>query len=322
MRSLTTAASFFCAARFHGEFDAIGPSYQFHARPTCTGTLFPTRESSRRECTVYCPRCGLGSGSSHPRVLAFYFYFCAVFGLLLAAVSVFSLSVAVKATREPAGAGVAACSELSERRDLLHAEIARLHAETALVEAELVQLCTERSDRTDVGVPPLLAVPRSQSPGGTADPATGMQQIAPQIAQRVPARRRGKDEMVYATHCWAPNSTFTDPSCNCLGEPAHSKLGSRRTIKILVPSWHGRCTSCRLMLQACFARAPVGAFTAACIHYRIHPLCAGRARLWTPFCSRSLLRSASDILSCCFRTASSPTSGPISASRGDVAQSC
>jgi hypothetical protein len=121
-----------------------------------------------------------------------------------------------------------------------------------LVEAELVQLCTERSDRTDVGVPPLSAVPRSQSPGGTADPATDMQQIAPQIAQRVPARRRGKDEMVYAAHCWAPNSTFTDPSCNCLGEPAHPKLGSRRTIKIIVPSWYGRYSSCRLMLQACF----------------------------------------------------------------------
>jgi hypothetical protein len=249
------------------------------ARPALS-TLFPTRERSRRApCIVLGAASALGR-ATHATRLALR----AVFGLLLAAVSIFSLSVAVKATQEPAGAGVAACSELSARRGRLHAEIARLHAETALVEAELVLLCTERSDQTDVDVPPLLALP-SQSSGGTADQATGMQQIAPQIAPRAAsARRRGKDEITYAVHCWAPNSTFTDPSCNCLGEPAHSKLGSRRTIKILVPSWHGRCSSCRLMLQACFARAPVGAFTAACIHYRIHPLCAGRARLWTPFC--------------------------------------
>jgi hypothetical protein len=87
-------------------------------------------------------------------------------------------------------------------------------------------------------VPPLLAKP-SQSPGGTADQATGMQQIAPQIAQRTPARRSGKDEIAYAAHCWAPNSTFTDPSCNCLGEAAHPKLGSRPTIRIIIGSWYG-----------------------------------------------------------------------------------
>ncbi len=41
----------------------------------------------------------------------------------------------------------------------------------------------------------------------------------------------------------------------------------------------------------------------AYVHYGMHPLCAGRVWLWTPFCSRSSLRSASDILSSCFRTA-------------------
>jgi hypothetical protein len=159
-------------------------------------------------------------------------------GVVLVAVSVFSLSVAAKANPEPADAGVAACPELSERRDRLHAEIARLHAETALVEAELFLRCTERSNQTDVGLPPLLALP-SHSSGGTADQATGMQQIAPQTAQlAAPARRRGKDEMAYAVHCWSPNSTFTDPSCNCLGEAAHPKLGSRPTIRIIVGSWY------------------------------------------------------------------------------------
>jgi uncharacterized small protein (DUF1192 family) len=162
-----------------------------------------------------------------------------VFGVLLVAVSVFSVSVAAKATREPAGAGVAACSELSERRDRLHAEIARLHAETAVVEAELASLCTERTNPSDVSVPPLLALP-SQSPGGTADQATGMQQIALEtVPQTAPARRRGKDEITYDVHCWAPNSTFTDPSCNCLGEAAHPKLGSRPTIRIIIGSWYG-----------------------------------------------------------------------------------
>ena len=166
-----------------------------------------------------------------------------MFRVVLVAVSVFSLSVAVKADPESAGAGVAACSELSERRDRLHAEIARLHAETTLVEAELVVLCTERRNQSDVGLPPLLAEP-SHSPGGTADETTGMQQIAPQAAQHAaPARGRGKDEIAYAAHCWAPNSTFTDPSCNCLGEAAHPKLGSRRTIKIILPSWYRLCSS-------------------------------------------------------------------------------
>jgi hypothetical protein len=114
-----------------------------------------------------------------------------------------------------------------------------LHAETALVEAELGLLCTERSNQTDVGAPPLLAK-QSQSPGGTTDLATGMQRIKPQIARRAaPARRSGKDKIAYAVHCWAPNSTFTDPLCNCLGEAAHPNFGSRPTIRIIVGSWYG-----------------------------------------------------------------------------------
>jgi hypothetical protein len=207
-------------------------------------------------------------GSSHPRRPGLRV--CAVFGVLLVAASIFPVSVAAKADPKPAGGSVAVCSELCERRDRLRAEIARLHAETALVEAELVLLCTERSNQTDVGLAPLLAVPRSQSPGGTADQATAVHQIAPQTAQLAralwPARRSGKDEIAYAVHCWAPNSTFTDPSCNCLREAAHPKLGSRRTIKILLPSWYGRCSSCRVIPQACFARAPARhVCTKACI---------------------------------------------------------
>ena len=65
---------------------------------------------------------------------------------------------------------------------------------------------------------------------GTADEAVGAK----------PARRRGNGAEAYAVHCWAPNSSFTDPSCNCIGEGAHPKLGYRRTIRIIVGSWYGR----------------------------------------------------------------------------------
>ncbi len=148
---------------------------------------------------------------------------CAASGVLLLAVSVayFSVALAAMATPEPAGVSVEACSELSERRDRLHAEIERLR-------------CYERTNQTDVGAPPLLALP-SRSSSGTADEAVGA----------APARRRGKEVEVYAVHCWAPNSSFTDPSCNCLGEGAHPKLGYRRTIGIIVGSWYDPPSSYR-----------------------------------------------------------------------------
>jgi hypothetical protein len=197
-----------------------------------------------------------------------------VFRVLLVAVFVFSLSVAVKANPEPAGAGVAACSDLCERRDRLHAEIARLHAETALVEAELVLFCTERTNQTDVGMHPLLALP-SQSPsgergmqeptdesqqthlGGTApffvlaapaeEVAGTEQNIMLRVDQTPPARRTGGNPLLYAVHCWAASSAFVNPSCNCLGQAMHPKLASRPTIKVIVGSWYrarGRtCTS-------------------------------------------------------------------------------
>ena len=136
-------------------------------------------------------------------------------GVLLLAVSVahFSIPLAAMATPEPSGVSVEACSVLSERRDRLHEEIER---------------CYERTNQTDVGAPPLLALP-SRSSSGAADEAIG--------AAR--ARRGGKEAEAYAVHCWAPNSSFTDPSCNCLGEGAHPKLGYRSTIKIIVGSWYG-----------------------------------------------------------------------------------
>jgi hypothetical protein len=103
-----------------------------------------------RSAAVYSICCGLGAWSGHVR--ATRVAFCAASGVLLLVVYVahFYVSVAAKAPPKPAGASVAACSELSERRDRLHAEIERLHAETAMIEAELGALCTMQRNQTDV----------------------------------------------------------------------------------------------------------------------------------------------------------------------------
>jgi hypothetical protein len=93
-------------------------------------------------------------------------FLCAVFRMLLVAVCIAHLPVCVttKAIPELAGATnvPARCSELSARRGGLHAEIERLHAEAALVEAQLGALCTEWTNQTAVGVPSPFALP-SQS---------------------------------------------------------------------------------------------------------------------------------------------------------------
>jgi hypothetical protein len=66
------------------------------------------------------------------------------------------------------------------------------------------------------------------------------EQIVPQ-ANEAPARRRVDDGLSYAAHCWAPGSAFSDPKCNCLGEDAHPKLGSRPTVKIVIGGWYVCC---------------------------------------------------------------------------------
>jgi hypothetical protein len=74
-----------------------------------------------------------------------------------------------------------------------------------------------------------------------ASDASGTQPIAPQAnIQHAPlANRRAEDaNHQYAVQCWGTRSAFTDRTCNCLGEAAHPKLGSRPTIKIVVGSWY------------------------------------------------------------------------------------
>ena len=206
------------------------------------------------------------------------------------------------------------CSELAVTLDQLRLEIAS-------VEAELWSLCNPQSNearrlgahepnRTALMIQPTQSI---EATGYNASNAVNQPGRANGAHPESGGRRRagkGGVHATYAVECWAAGSAFLhDARCNCLGEPAHPKLGSRRTIKILLPSWYVRCSSCRVMLQAGFARATVGLSSGMC------PPCAGRVQLWTPFCSRSLLRSALDIQSSCFRTASSQMFGRVSRSR-------
>jgi hypothetical protein len=68
--------------------------------------------------------------------------------------------------------------------------------------------------------------------------------VAPTGQHTAPARRN--DYLSYAVECWAPRSAFSNPRCNCLGEMAHPKLNSRRTINIVVGSWYVPAASATL----------------------------------------------------------------------------
>jgi hypothetical protein len=180
---------------------------------------------------------------------------CAVSsGALLLA---FTVCVTAKAAPEFGDANVAVeCAEFSARRDRLLEEIERLRAETAVVEAELGTLCTESANQTNVGLPPRLALP-SPSTGESTDDVAGMQHLMPQpklsptpnAEHPAPARRSSDAHLVYGVHCWAPNSAFSDPSCNCLGQAAHPALHARRTVRIIVGGW---CVHPGLQSSACF----------------------------------------------------------------------
>lgn len=171
----------------------------------------------------------------------------------------FAVFVTAQATSELGGANAAGhCSELSKRRDRLHTEITRLHAEAVIVEAELGALCAPLATKqTVVGLRPLSALP-SQSTGAPTDEVASTHQLALQSVSPKPTRlkaehpppvRRTEEthsahQRAYAVHCWAAMSAFTDPSCNCLGGTAPLKLGSRPTIKIVVGSWCVHRSAC------------------------------------------------------------------------------
>jgi hypothetical protein len=163
-------------------------------------------------------------------------------------VAVFIAGFPVVVGELPAGSSIAAqCSELSTMRDRLHAEIERLHAERAMVEAQLGALCMERANQTAAAAPLPLTV-LSQSTGRTRDEVAETQKIVPQHMWNTnsnaeqpehapPVRRSGDGHLVYAVRCWGPSIAFSEPSCNCFGQQPHPKLDSRRTITIVVGSW-------------------------------------------------------------------------------------
>ncbi len=114
---------------------------------------------------------------------------------------------AKEATAEYSHPQVAAdeCTALSERRGRLHAEIDRLHAVTATVEAQLSALCAQRVDQTGLGAggPPLAALSRQI---GAAFDVTAS-----------PAHRRKQADVEKdrdAEKCRGANSSFSDRSCN------------------------------------------------------------------------------------------------------------
>ena len=104
-----------------------------------------------------------------------------------------------------------------------------------IVGARVAAECTELSATR---APPVLAL-SSRSNSGAPGVPSGTQQTALQADAELtpPARRRRDVHATYAVDCWAPNSAFVDPSCNCLGEAAHPKLGSRPTIVVVVGGW-------------------------------------------------------------------------------------
>ncbi len=118
------------------------------------------------------------------------------------------------------------CSELTALLDQLHAHI-------ALVEAELGSMqCTRRTNRT--GVPGSAAA-------AVASPSTGDVSPVRRVDPPTPSEGEGNNGAgagAAAHHCWAANSSVTDPACNCLGEDPPPKLSSRPTIKVGVGGWY------------------------------------------------------------------------------------
>jgi hypothetical protein len=155
-------------------------------------------------------------------------------GVLLLAVCAAPFPGFVAANAAPTTGVPSICSELTQRRDGLHAEIERLRAETSLVEAQLGALCTGPRNQSSLGAPH----PTGAITGIATDVVPRRVALEPNVEDAPPARRSGDSQQVYAVHCWGARSAFSDPSCNCLGEAPHPKLASRRTITIVVGSWY------------------------------------------------------------------------------------
>ena len=63
-------------------------------------------------------------------------------------------------------------------------------------------------------------------------------QLASLLPQIEKARAAVRDMQLEVNECASMQGlAASDPSCNCLGEAAHPKLGSRRTINVIAPGW-------------------------------------------------------------------------------------
>jgi hypothetical protein len=91
----------------------------------------------------------------------------------------------------------------------------------------------------------VLPTPAASDVDSTEQTVPAVPQANTQHAR--PERRRLDDRLSYAVPCWAPGSAFADPACNCLGEAAHPKLGSRPTIKVVVGSWYASGASSQFL---------------------------------------------------------------------------
>ena len=44
-------------------------------------------------------------------------------------------------------------------------------------------------------------------------------------------------DFTYAVHCYRANSSFTDPSCNCLSKTKHAAYDTQPTVVVVIGSW-------------------------------------------------------------------------------------
>jgi hypothetical protein len=136
------------------------------------------------------------------------------------------------------------CSKFQAKLEWLHVEISSVKAE-ALGSRCLLSNQSEARVGSDAVQPQKQPIDLNARATATADVTQRFHQptgdrMPRDVSRRSrkPARRSADPRVSYAVHCWAAGSAFADPACNCLGHPAHPKLGLRRTIRIVVASWY------------------------------------------------------------------------------------
>jgi hypothetical protein len=75
--------------------------------------------------------------------------------------------------------------------------------------------------------------------------------VAALLSSCVPTGAAVENDVLYAVECWEAGSAFADPSCSCLGKPAHKAFNSRPQITVVVGCWcvrEGRMHLLRLLV--------------------------------------------------------------------------